>query len=82
MRTTLAIDDQLLEAAKVRASARGTTLGRYVEDALRRELADPVDQPVAIQLPVFTRGTGMRVGLDSVSNRSLFDVLDAAGDLS
>jgi hypothetical protein len=82
MRTTIAIDDQLLDAAKKRAVARGTTLGQYVEDALRQQLAQPVEPQVAVDLPVFTRGTGMRPGIDPSSQRSLFDALDADGDLS
>ncbi|MEO8908277.1 MAG: hypothetical protein ABI310_09400 [Microbacteriaceae bacterium] len=82
MRTTLAIDDQLLDAAKKRATARGTSLGQYVEDALRRQLAEPAEGHAAPALPVFTRGTGMRQGIDPSSHRSLFDELDADGDLS
>jgi len=41
MRTTLSVDDNLLAAAKRRARERGQTLGRVIEDALRRELAVP-----------------------------------------
>ncbi|MBI4904350.1 MAG: antitoxin [Acidobacteria bacterium] len=35
MRTTISIDDPLLNAAKQRALERGVTLGGIVEDALR-----------------------------------------------
>jgi hypothetical protein len=82
MRTTLAIDDQLLDAAKREATARGTTLGRYVEDALRRQLTEPGKDPSTPVIPVFTRGTGMRAGIDPASHRSIFDAVDASGDLS
>jgi len=82
MRTTVSIDDALLERAKERAAQRGQTLGQYVESAVRRDLvASPVSQSVP-ELPVFTRGTGMRPGVDPSSNRALFDALDASGDLS
>lgn len=82
MRTTVSIDDSLLERAKKRASQRGLTLGQYVEDAVRRDLIAPPREQKAPTLPVFTRGTGMRPGIDSSSNRALFDALDASGDLS
>ena len=39
MRTTLAIDDRLLAAAKRRARQHGMTLGQLVEEALQAELA-------------------------------------------
>ena len=82
MRTTLSIEKALLERAKKRAAQRGQTLGQYVEDAVRRDLVAPESTTVTPSLPVFTRGTGMRPGLDPSSNRALYDALDASGDLS
>lgn len=82
MRTTVSIDDALLERAKKRAGERGQTLGQYVESAVRRDLVADDTSPDVPELPVFTRGTGMRAGLDPSSNRALFDALDASGDLS
>lgn len=82
MRTTVAIDDELLAAAKRRARARGTTLGAVVEAALRRELsagAALAAPPPA--LPVFHGGSGPRRGLDLTSNRALHEALDAELDL-
>lgn len=76
MRTTIAIDDQLLLAAKQRARERGQTLGQVVEDALRRLLAGP-DDAAAVPVPVFTGGTGPRPGVDLTSNRALRETLDA-----
>ena len=76
MRTTLALDDNVLAEAKRRARARGLSLGEFVEDALRVVLArtPPVDRPA---IPVFRRGTGVRPGVDVTSNRALHEVLDA-----
>jgi len=82
MRTTLAIDDGLLRRAKQRAHAEGKTLGQYVEDAVRRDLAAAPPPPTAVELPIFTRGTGMRPGIDPSSNRALYDALDSSGDLT
>ena len=41
MRTTLAIDDDVLNAAKAIAKQQGTSLGRVVSDLVRRALHRP-----------------------------------------
>lgn len=83
MRTTVAIDDNLLARAKERAQRRGQTLGQLVEDAIRRELGAPADVTPP-PVPVMTGGTGPRPGLDLTSNRALREALDegrSLGDL-
>ncbi len=75
MRTTLSIDDELLARAKARARASGSTVGRVVEDALRRELARPVREP-GPEVPVFRGGTGPQPGIDLTSNRDVAEILD------
>jgi len=77
MRTTVAIDNQLLSAAKAAARRRGYTLGRLVEEALRRELAQP-DADRAPEVPVFRSGSGPQPGLDLRSNRALAELLEPA----
>jgi len=80
MRTTVAVDDHLLTAAKRRARERGQTLGQVIEDALRRELSTPSDAaPDAV--PVFRGGDGVRPGVDATSNRALREALDADVDV-
>jgi hypothetical protein len=75
MRTTIAVDEHLLAAAKRRARERGQTLGQVIEGALRRELAEPASsEPVAV--PVFRGGDGPLPGVDLRSNRALREVLD------
>jgi hypothetical protein len=75
MRTTIAVNDQLLASAKRRARERGQTLGQVVENALRRELAEPaLAEPLAV--PVFRDGDGPLPGVDLRSNRALREVLD------
>jgi hypothetical protein len=81
MRTTVTVDDHLLEAAKGRARERGQTLGQVVEDALRRQLATQA-APASVELPVFRGGGGMRPGIDLTSNRALREALDADTPLS
>jgi hypothetical protein len=77
MRTTVAIDDQLLKAAKTVAQRRGYTLGRLIEEALRRELARQggVRPP---EVPVFRGGTGPRPGVDLRSNRAMVELVEPA----
>jgi hypothetical protein len=75
MRTTLAIDDNILEEAKQRAARRGVSLGQFVEDALRRAFARPVPEERPA-IPIFRSGTGVRPGVDPASNRSLHEALD------
>lgn len=75
MRTTVSIDDHLLDAAKRRAGERGQTLGQLIEDALRRELATPTVAP-GPEIPVVEGGGGLHPGIDITSNRSLWAALD------
>lgn len=76
MRTTLAIDDELLAAAKQEAHESRITLGQYVERALRRELTRPPGVSDIPTVPVFRSGTGPRPGIDLSSTRSILEALD------
>lgn len=80
MRTTLAIDDNILKEAKQRAARRGMSLGQFVEDALRQVFARrvPDERP---SIPIFRGGTGVRPGVDLTSNRSLYETLDEGQQL-
>ncbi len=79
MRTTVNVDDKLLELAKARAHERHLTLGELVEAALREHLTREVSNRV-VPLPVFTPGTGMRSDIDPRSNRSLYEALEEGAD--
>ncbi len=81
MRTTIAVDDHLLDAARRRGRERGQTLGQVIEDALRRELATPARAREG-EVPVFRGGGGVRPGVEVTSNRALREALDAPGDLA
>lgn len=81
MRTTISVDDHLLEAAKRRARQRGQTLGQVVEGALRREMAEPsVSEPV--EVPVFRGGGGPLPGVDLRSNAALRELLDRDAEIT
>lgn len=77
MRTTLAIDDDLLARAKTRARDRGMTLGGYVESAIRKDLSALTADRVAVVLPVSSATGGPRAGVDLTTNRSLYDAMEA-----
>jgi hypothetical protein len=79
MRTTVSINDELLATAKSAARQRHCSLGRLLEDALRRELARTSAEPPPV--PVFRGGTGPRPGVDLRSNRALAELLDPADKL-
>lgn len=76
MRTTIRMDDDLLELVKAAAAGRGQTLTRFIEDAVRRQLAiqDDVQQSAAT-LPVYA-GDGVREGVDLANNALLREVMD------
>ena len=76
MRTTVRIDDHLLESARRRARNRGLTLGELFEVALRRELAHEAATGTTPAIPVFSDGDGPRPGVDLSSNRALLEHLD------
>ncbi len=81
MRITIAIDGVLLAHAQKRAARRSQSLDRYVESAVRRDLLIPEDREPMQDVPIFTRGTGVRPGIDLSSNRAIHDVLDAGGNV-
>lgn len=59
MRTTIAIDDHLLDRLKSRAAASGTTVSRLIEEAVRLMLTRSSNQsepPSAFTLVTFGEG--------------------------
>lgn len=76
MRTTIAVDDHLLDAAKARARESGLTLGQLVERSLQRELASRDSASTGPEIPVFRGRGGPRPGVDLTSNRALLEIMD------
>ncbi|MGC4117480.1 MAG: hypothetical protein QM765_23560 [Myxococcales bacterium] len=64
MRTTINIDEALLELAKQQARARRVSLGQVVEDALRAALVARKAETVPPFELVTFRGDGPREGID------------------
>lgn len=54
MRTTLAIDDDVLDAARGRAEADGKTVGQVISDLARRGLVPREERSVKRGFPVFS----------------------------
>lgn len=75
MRTTVAIADELLASAKAEARQRGLTLGEYIEEALRSQLAGRT-QGAPPDIPVRRGGTGLRPGVDASSYRTLLEAME------
>ncbi|UJP10331.1 hypothetical protein L2X99_01025 [Microbacterium sp. KUDC0406] len=75
MRTTLSINDRLLAQAKARAQESGVTLGAYVEEVLRRDLAAsrPARRPVTLTVSAATGGA--QPGVDLTTNRGLYEAM-------
>ena len=80
MRTTVNVDEKLLDLAKDRAREEGLSLGVLLEKSLQHYLALP--EPAAgPPIPVFHGDTGFAPGIDPSSNVSLFDAADEAEGL-
>lgn len=61
MRTTISIDDSVLEELKRRAAQRGTNVSRVIEDSVRMALARPPEAPAASEaFELVTYGRGGR----------------------
>jgi len=75
MRTTLNIDDQLLDFARHRAVEERVSLARVIENALRESLAKPMERRETIRL-ITASGAGVKPGVDLDSGRSLLDIMD------
>jgi len=75
MRTTLNIDDQLLDFARHRAVEERVSLARVIENALRESLSKPMEKRETIRL-VTASGAGVKPGVDLDSGRSLLDIMD------
>ena len=76
MRTTVRLDDGLLEQARQEARRRGETLTALIEEGLRHELARSKQTPrPRVELPIFDLG-GLMPGVDLSNNASLLEILE------
>jgi hypothetical protein len=78
MRTTIRLDDGLLEQARQEARRRGETLTALIEQGLRRELARAkvnVTRPKVV-LPVSDYTGGLMPGVDITDNAALLEIME------
>jgi len=74
VRTTVTLDDSLLDQARVVAAATHRTLSEVVNDALRVALAPA--RPVAARVSLETDGgSGLQPGVDLLDKEALADRL-------
>jgi hypothetical protein len=68
MQTTLRLDDELFRQAKAQAAARGVSLTKLVEEAIREHLSRPVANPLRrrVRLPVSKATGGLVPGFASL----------------
>ncbi|MGO9596212.1 MAG: hypothetical protein ACLQFF_00255 [Steroidobacteraceae bacterium] len=81
MRTTVRLDEGLLELAKREARRRGTTLTALLEQGLRLVLRRPQAGPrqTRVKLPVSRASGGTLPGVDLDNTASLIDRMDGRG---
>jgi hypothetical protein len=78
MRTTVRLDDALLERAKREAGRRGETLTSLIERGLRLVLANPEKRPRGrrVEIPVCREGGGTLPGVDLDDSAALLDIVE------
>lgn len=78
MRTTIRLDDALLEQAKREAARRGETVTSLIERGLRLVLATPRQRPKRrhVDLPVCREGGGTLPGVDLDDSAALLDIVE------
>jgi hypothetical protein len=78
MRTTIRLDDALLDRARREAERRGETLTSLIERGLRLVLAGPQQRPQRrrVELPVCREGGGTLPGVDLDDGAALLDVIE------
>jgi hypothetical protein len=78
LRTTIRLEESLLEQAKAEAARRNTTLTSLIEEGLHRVIKDaykPVRRKKVV-LPVSKRTGGTLPGVDINNSAELWDILD------
>jgi hypothetical protein len=78
MRTTIRLDDTLLDRARREAERRGETLTSLIERGLRLVLAGPQQRPQRrrVEFPVCREGGGTLPGVDLDDGAALLDVVE------
>ena len=78
MKTTLNLNDRVLQRAKRRAAREGITLTRLVEDALRARLATTSKGKARFRLKLHTVKGESAPKVDFCDRNALYEVMDDA----
>ncbi len=76
MRTTVRLDDDLLQQAKVHAAQTGRTLTALIEDALRQAMSTSAENGQSLEYRVPTFDSALRPGAVLSDNSALADLMD------
>jgi hypothetical protein len=81
---TIALDENLVKQARIKAIQEGTSLSAKVRELLSLYVRqDMPTAPVVIpKLPVSQAGGGLQPGIDPSSNRSMYDAMDTGMDVN
>ncbi len=81
MRTTVRLDDSLLNQARREAERRGTTLTALIEQGLRLAIRppQPIEPGSRISLPVSRARSGLIAGVDLDDSAAMLDRMDGIG---
>jgi len=79
MKTTLNLNDRVLDRAKSRAAQEGITLTKLVEDALRARLATRNAGRAPFRLKLHTVKGDSPPNVDFCNRNALYDVIGDAG---
>ncbi|TDM06533.1 MAG: DUF2191 domain-containing protein [Ideonella sp. MAG2] len=78
MKTTLVLNDALVQQAKSLAVEQKTTLTRLVEEGLQLRLGKAHVKPKAVKLPIYAGRSGLMAGINPPGNKALLDAADAS----
>ena len=70
MRTTISLDDRLLEKLKARAAQSGTSVSRLIEQAIHLMMRIPPDAKKGDAFELVTFGAGGRFSTRNIDNTS------------
>jgi hypothetical protein len=78
MRTTVRLDDRLLEQAKKEAAKQGKTLTAFMDEAIRHALAKPDGRRPRkrVRLPVSLATGGTLPGVDLNDSAALLEIME------
>jgi hypothetical protein len=81
---TIALDENLVKQARIKAIQEGTSLSAKVRELLSLYVRqDMPTAPVVIpKLPISKASGGLRPGIDPCSNSAMYDAMDAGMDVN